>query len=120
METLCSWNVILYINSLINKLYICENLASILVIDSDAISRNVYVKNIDSSPTKTFVIAFDLVIILSIKILVFRAVNSFFYLKFYYFIVYFCKGAGKKPMFGDYEAQRHWMEISYNLPVKEW
>ena len=23
-------------------------------------------------------------------------------------------------MFGDYEAQRHWMEISVNLPVKEW
>lgn len=29
-------------------------------------------------------------------------------------------GAGKKPMFGDYEAQRHWMEISYNLPVHSW
>ncbi|KJH44901.1 ALG6, ALG8 glycosyltransferase family protein [Dictyocaulus viviparus] len=23
-------------------------------------------------------------------------------------------------MFGDFEAQRHWMEITYNLPVKEW
>ncbi|XP_064605704.1 dolichyl pyrophosphate Man9GlcNAc2 alpha-1,3-glucosyltransferase-like isoform X2 [Liolophura sinensis] len=23
-------------------------------------------------------------------------------------------------MFGDYEAQRHWMEITYNLPVKDW
>ncbi|XP_041474928.1 dolichyl pyrophosphate Man9GlcNAc2 alpha-1,3-glucosyltransferase-like isoform X2 [Lytechinus variegatus] len=23
-------------------------------------------------------------------------------------------------MFGDYEAQRHWMEITYHLPVKEW
>ena len=30
------------------------------------------------------------------------------------------KGAGKPPMFGDYEAQRHWMEITYNLPAKEW
>ncbi|KAK3581862.1 hypothetical protein CHS0354_032768 [Potamilus streckersoni] len=29
-------------------------------------------------------------------------------------------GAGKPPMFGDYEAQRHWSEITYNLPVKEW
>eukprot|EP00112_Aurelia_sp_Birch-Aquarium-sp1_P027001 Seg996.3 transcript_id=Seg996.3/GoldUCD/mRNA.D3Y31 product="Dolichyl pyrophosphate Man9GlcNAc2 alpha-1 3-glucosyltransferase" protein_id=Seg996.3/GoldUCD/D3Y31 len=29
-------------------------------------------------------------------------------------------GAGKPPMFGDYEAQRHWMEITYNLPAKEW
>lgn len=29
-------------------------------------------------------------------------------------------GAGKQPMFGDYEAQRHWMEVTYNLPNKEW
>ncbi|GAB6022416.1 Glucosyltransferase-like protein [Chamberlinius hualienensis] len=29
-------------------------------------------------------------------------------------------GKGKKPMFGDYEAQRHWMEITYHLPVVDW
>ncbi|KAL4236842.1 Glucosyltransferase-like protein [Mactra antiquata] len=29
-------------------------------------------------------------------------------------------GAGKTPMYGDYEAQRHWQEITVNLPVKEW
>ncbi|KAK6150977.1 hypothetical protein DH2020_015909 [Rehmannia glutinosa] len=29
-------------------------------------------------------------------------------------------GAHTPPMFGDYEAQRHWMEITVNLPVKEW
>lgn len=29
-------------------------------------------------------------------------------------------GAGQPPMFGDYEAQRHWMEITVNLPVTEW
>ncbi|XP_032239978.2 dolichyl pyrophosphate Man9GlcNAc2 alpha-1,3-glucosyltransferase [Nematostella vectensis] len=29
-------------------------------------------------------------------------------------------GAGKKPMFGDYEAQRHWQEITYNLPINQW
>lgn len=23
-------------------------------------------------------------------------------------------------MFGDYEAQRHWMEITINLPLREW
>lgn len=23
-------------------------------------------------------------------------------------------------MYGDYEAQRHWQEITYNLPVKHW
>ena len=29
-------------------------------------------------------------------------------------------GAGQAPMFGDYEAQRHWMEITYWTPVGEW
>ncbi|KAL0013247.1 hypothetical protein SO802_000316 [Lithocarpus litseifolius] len=29
-------------------------------------------------------------------------------------------GAGNPPMYGDFEAQRHWMEITLNLPVKEW
>lgn len=29
-------------------------------------------------------------------------------------------GAEKPPMYGDYEAQRHWMEITYNLPVEDW
>ncbi|XP_019182415.1 PREDICTED: probable dolichyl pyrophosphate Man9GlcNAc2 alpha-1,3-glucosyltransferase [Ipomoea nil] len=29
-------------------------------------------------------------------------------------------GAGTPPRYGDYEAQRHWMEITINLPVKEW
>ncbi|XP_068599933.1 dolichyl pyrophosphate Man9GlcNAc2 alpha-1,3-glucosyltransferase [Brachionichthys hirsutus] len=29
-------------------------------------------------------------------------------------------GAGKAPIFGDYEAQRHWQEVTYNLPVQEW
>jgi hypothetical protein len=29
-------------------------------------------------------------------------------------------GMGKPPMFGDYEAQRHWMEITVNLPISEW
>ncbi|MCL4131511.1 UNVERIFIED_CONTAM: hypothetical protein GTU68_056009 [Idotea baltica] len=29
-------------------------------------------------------------------------------------------GAGKPPMYGDYEAQRHWQEITVNLPIKEW
>ncbi|XP_073999633.1 dolichyl pyrophosphate Man9GlcNAc2 alpha-1,3-glucosyltransferase-like [Rhodnius prolixus] len=29
-------------------------------------------------------------------------------------------GQGNPPMYGDYEAQRHWMEVTVNLPVKEW
>uniref|UniRef100_A0A4W5S034 Alpha-1,3-glucosyltransferase n=1 Tax=Hucho hucho TaxID=62062 RepID=A0A4W5S034_9TELE len=29
-------------------------------------------------------------------------------------------GAGKPPMFGAYETQRHWQELTYYLPVHEW
>ena len=29
-------------------------------------------------------------------------------------------GANTPPKFGDYEAQRHWMEITLNLSVKDW
>jgi alpha-1,3-glucosyltransferase len=29
-------------------------------------------------------------------------------------------GQGVPPMYGDYEAQRHWMEITTNLPLGEW
>lgn len=29
-------------------------------------------------------------------------------------------GEKTPPMFGDYEAQRHWMEITYNIPLKDW
>lgn len=29
-------------------------------------------------------------------------------------------GQGQSPMYGDYEAQRHWQEITYNLPALDW
>ncbi|KAK4659381.1 Glucosyltransferase-like protein [Podospora pseudocomata] len=29
-------------------------------------------------------------------------------------------GFQKPPMFGDYEAQRHWMEITTHLPITQW
>ena len=29
-------------------------------------------------------------------------------------------GMGIAPMFGDYEAQRHWLEITLNLPASDW
>jgi alpha-1,3-glucosyltransferase len=29
-------------------------------------------------------------------------------------------GHKQHPKYGDYEAQRHWMEITVNLPIKEW
>ena len=30
----------------------------------------------------------------------------------------YCSGQGVPPMFGDYEAQRHWQEITVNLPIQ--
>ena len=29
-------------------------------------------------------------------------------------------GEGDSPKFGDFEAQRHWMEITINIPVQDW
>jgi len=29
-------------------------------------------------------------------------------------------GMGNPPMYGDYEAQRHWMEVTLWLPIKDW
>ncbi|OZJ03106.1 hypothetical protein BZG36_03379, partial [Bifiguratus adelaidae] len=29
-------------------------------------------------------------------------------------------GARTPPMYGDYEAQRHWMELTLHVPIKEW
>lgn len=29
-------------------------------------------------------------------------------------------GAGHPPKFGDYEAQRHWMELAIHLKPSEW
>uniref|UniRef100_U5EYC0 Alpha-1,3-glucosyltransferase n=1 Tax=Corethrella appendiculata TaxID=1370023 RepID=U5EYC0_9DIPT len=29
-------------------------------------------------------------------------------------------GENTPPMFGDFEAQRHWQEITVNLPIKDW
>lgn len=29
-------------------------------------------------------------------------------------------GAGKPPMHGDFEAQRHWMEITFHTPIHDW
>lgn len=29
-------------------------------------------------------------------------------------------GEATPPMYGDYEAQRHWMEVTTNIPLKQW
>ncbi|KAI0689055.1 glucosyltransferase [Cytidiella melzeri] len=31
-----------------------------------------------------------------------------------------CIGRAMPPMFGDYEAQRHWMELTIHLPIHQW
>lgn len=41
-------------------------------------------------------------------------------------LIRFCVGIGSysgfniTPMFGDFEAQRHWLEVTLNLPMKDW
>ncbi|KAH9418775.1 Glucosyltransferase-like protein [Dermatophagoides pteronyssinus] len=44
--------------------------------------------------------------------------TTFFTILFALLIRWMAKGIA--PMFGDYEAQRHWMEITVNIPVKDW
>lgn len=34
--------------------------------------------------------------------------------------LYSYSGEAQSPMFGDYEAQRHWMEITFHLPPSQW
>ena len=29
-------------------------------------------------------------------------------------------GRDTPPMYGDYEAQRHWMELTIHLPTRQW
>ncbi len=36
------------------------------------------------------------------------------------FTTHLLQRAGTPPMFGDYEAQRHWMEITQHLPPSKW
>ena len=31
-----------------------------------------------------------------------------------------CTGQETPPMYGDYEAQRHWMELTIHLPFRQW
>lgn len=35
-------------------------------------------------------------------------------------MLYYSPGFGKPPMFGDYEAQRHWMEVTTHIPISQW
>ncbi|CAL1531413.1 unnamed protein product [Lymnaea stagnalis] len=63
--------------------------------------------------------------------MVFNTYSNFFYLQLSLvlltaFTIRICvslwgySGDGKPPMYGDFEAQRHWMEITVNLPPEEW
>jgi alpha-1,3-glucosyltransferase len=37
-----------------------------------------------------------------------------------YHILTLLEGEATPPMFGDYEAQRHWMELTIHLPFRQW
>jgi alpha-1,3-glucosyltransferase len=36
------------------------------------------------------------------------------------FGLYGYSGEHTPPKFGDFEAQRHWMELTTNIPVSDW
>ena len=51
------------------------------------------------------------------------------YLSFYVFLslairsrvgLWDYSGFSSPPMFGDFEAQRHWMEVTVALPIGDW
>lgn len=48
------------------------------------------------------------------------AASSFLRFVFYLLIRAPHLGFGKPPMYGDYEAQRHWKEITTSLPISQW
>lgn len=50
------------------------------------------------------------------NMLLYAQINIYLLIVFFLFFL----GAAKPPMYGDYEAQRHWQEVTYNLPVKQW
>jgi anti-sigma-K factor RskA len=61
------------------------------------------------SPSESTLNWRSIVVLLSLSILVRVCISSNSY-----------SGMSTPPMYGDYEAQRHWMEITVNLPVSDW
>lgn len=55
-----------------------------------------------------------------------KSVIEYIFVIVFALLVRFCvglwsySGANAPPMFGDFEAQRHWMEITYHLPIQQW
>ncbi|KZC12740.1 Dolichyl pyrophosphate Man9GlcNAc2 alpha-1,3-glucosyltransferase [Dufourea novaeangliae] len=53
--------------------------------------------------------------------LITKAENAQYTLLLRWCVTYYAySGEKKPPMFGDYEAQRHWQEITFNLPIEKW
>ncbi|XP_058778912.1 probable dolichyl pyrophosphate Man9GlcNAc2 alpha-1,3-glucosyltransferase [Vicia villosa] len=50
----------------------------------------------------------------------FTTIALFAFLIRFLVALYPYSGLGNPPKFGDFEAQRHWMEITINLPIREW
>ncbi|CAM9179196.1 unnamed protein product [Discosporangium mesarthrocarpum] len=63
----------------------------------------------DAAPGSSWPFSTIVCLALSISLLVRQLVSLWPY-----------SGAGTPPMYGDYEAQRHWMEVTVNLPIGEW
>jgi alpha-1,3-glucosyltransferase len=47
-------------------------------------------------------------------------IQVLFFLKCSFYFFFLKKGYNDPPQFGDYEAQRHWMELTINTPTSEW
>lgn len=50
----------------------------------------------------------------------FTTIALFVFLIRFLVSLYPYSGFNTPPKFGDFEAQRHWMEITINLPVRDW
>jgi len=50
----------------------------------------------------------------------FRYVSRLYILLYDDIVASLYPGQGAPPMFGDYKAQRHWMELTNHLPTRQW
>ena len=91
------------------KDYLESNLKENIKVDSKKNSKEllfIYNKLENSTNSQVFFLSLSIhFIAILIKILVGRFGYS---------------GEGDSPKYGDFEAQRHWMEITINIPVQDW
>ena len=76
----------------------------------------------------TMIIAFSLLVRYLVSLGEYSGMSFFlpfstshvFRLSLFFCVCFFLLGFEKPPMHGDFEAQRHWMEITVNLPMEKW